>query len=51
MPYANSLGSVSAEEIHRVFTVVMHTGFAAVVSTDDWLATIESGSALQPDKI
>ena len=51
VPYANALGSATAEEIHRVFTVVMHTGFAAVVSTAEWLAALERGEALQADNI
>jgi len=51
VPYANALGAASAEEIHRVFTVVMHTGFAAVASTAEWLAAVELGEALQADNI
>lgn len=51
VPYANARGAATAEEIHRVFTVVMHTGFAAVVSTTEWLAAIERGEALQTDNI
>ncbi|MNE22432.1 Nicotinamidase-related amidase [Pseudomonas linyingensis] len=51
VPYANARGAATAEEIHRVFTVVMHTGFAAVVSTTEWLAAIERGEALQADNI
>ena len=51
LPYANAVGAASAEEIHRVFSVVMHTGFAAVVSTDQWLAALTAGVALQPDNI
>lgn len=51
VPYANARGSATAEEIHRVFTVVMHTGFAAVVSTDDWLAAVARGEPLLPDNI
>lgn len=50
-PYRNSLGAASAEEIHRVFSIVMHTGFAAVVSTNEWLAALDSGEILQPDNI
>lgn len=50
-PYRNAMGSASAEEIHRVFTVVMHTGFAAVLSTDDWLRALETGEVPQPDNI
>ena len=51
VPYANALGAATAEEIHRVFTVVMHTGFAAVVSTAEWLAALEHGTALPADNI
>ena len=51
LPYRNAVGAATAEEIHRVFTVVMHTGFAAVVGTDDWLAAVQRGEALQPDNV
>lgn len=51
LPYSNSAGSASAEEIHRAFTVVMNTGFAAVVSTDQWLAAVQDGQPLAPDNI
>lgn len=51
LPYANAIGAATAEEIHRVFTVVAHTGFAAVASTDDWLAAVARGEALAADNI
>lgn len=51
LPYANAVGSASAEEIHRVFTVVMHTGFAAVVATERWLAAVTGAEPLVPDNI
>lgn len=51
VPFANDLGSASAEEIHRVFTLVSHTGFAAVASTEQWLAAVATGEALQPDNL
>lgn len=51
LPYANALGAATAEEIHRVFTVVMHTGFAAVVSTDQWLEAVAGNEALPPDNV
>lgn len=51
LPYANAVGAATAEEIHRVFTVVMHTGFAAVVSTDEWLHAVAEGEALQADNV
>ncbi|WP_240923273.1 cysteine hydrolase family protein [Metapseudomonas otitidis] len=51
LPYANAAGSVTAEEIHRVVTVVLHAGFGAVASTQAWLAAVEAGRALEPDNI
>ncbi len=51
LPYRNAIGAATAEEIHRVFTVVMHTGFAAVASTDAWLAAVQRGEVLQPDNV
>ncbi|MDM8349366.1 cysteine hydrolase family protein [Pseudomonas sp. sp1636] len=50
-PYRNSLGAATAEEIHRVFSIVMHTGFAAVLGTDEWLAALESAEVPQADNI
>lgn len=37
VPYANSAGRATAEEIHRVMLVVMQARFAAVLTTDDWI--------------
>jgi nicotinamidase-related amidase len=51
VPYANSAGSASAEEIHRVFSVVMHTRFAAVASTAQWIEAVNSQTALARDNI
>ncbi|MEO4047807.1 cysteine hydrolase family protein [Pseudomonas sp. CAU 1711] len=49
--YRNAMGAATAEEIHRVFSVVMHTGFAAVLSTEEWLGALQSGEVPQPDNI
>ena len=49
--YENAAGKASAEEIHRVFSTVFHSGFAAVASTDDWLAAVREGTALERDNI
>lgn len=46
VPYANDAGSVSAEEIHRVFSVVLHSRFAAVVSTEAWIAAVQAQQPL-----
>ncbi|MFC4275711.1 cysteine hydrolase family protein [Achromobacter aloeverae] len=43
LPYENRAGAATAEEIHRVFTVVLQSSFAAVLSTDEWLAILENG--------
>jgi nicotinamidase-related amidase len=51
VPYANSAGRASAEEIHRVFSVVFHTRFAAVVSTAQWTMAVQAGTAIERDNI
>ncbi|SDC30152.1 cysteine hydrolase family protein [Paraburkholderia lycopersici] len=51
VPYANEAGAASAEDIHRVFSVVMHSRFAAVVTTDAWLAAVKAGAPLARDTI
>lgn len=51
LPYSNRAGAASAEEIHRVFSVVLHSSFAAVLSTDEWLAAVESGQAPERDNV
>jgi len=51
LPYENRAGRASAEEIHRVFTVVMHSRFAAVASTDEWIAALATGRPLPRDNI
>lgn len=51
LPYANEAGSASAEEIHRVFSVVFHSRFAAAGSTDAWTKAIEAGGRLEKGNI
>lgn len=51
LPYENRAGHASAEEIHRIFTVVMHSRFAAVATTSEWLAALHSGEMLPRDNI
>lgn len=43
LPYTNRAGAATAEEIHRVITVVMQARFAAVMTTDEWLVILKSG--------
>jgi nicotinamidase-related amidase len=51
LPYANAAGQASAEEIHRVFSVVFHSNFAAVASTEDWIAALRAGETLPLDNV
>jgi len=51
LPYENAAGYASAEEIHRAFSVVFHSNFAAVVSTDTWIAAVKAGGLLRPDNV
>ncbi len=49
--YANRAGSATAEEIHRVITVVMQARFAAVLTTDEWLESVASGREPERDSV
>lgn len=51
LPYANAAGRASAEEIHRVFSVVFHSRFAAVTSTDGWLDAVRQERAIERGNI
>lgn len=51
LPYANRTGSASAEEIHRVITVVMQSRFAAVLETGEWIDLLATGEEPERDTI
>ena len=51
VPYANAAGRATAEEIHRVMTVVMQSRFAAVLSTNAWTACLAAGTLPPRDTI
>ena len=51
LPYANAAGSATAEEIHRVFCVVMHSRFAWTGPTQEWIAAVRAERALQRGNI
>ncbi|MEI6002809.1 cysteine hydrolase [Paraburkholderia bengalensis] len=51
VPYENSAGFASAEDIHRVFSVVLQSRFAAVASTQQWIAAVEAGEPLERGSI
>lgn len=50
-PYENAAGKASAEEIHRVFCTVFHSGFAAVTNTETWIRAMQKGQSLEKDNI
>jgi nicotinamidase-related amidase len=43
LSYRNEAGAASAEEIHRAFSVVLQSRFAAVLSTAEWVEALASG--------
>ncbi len=51
LPYENAAGSATAEEIHRVFSVVFHSNFAAVTTTREWADAASAGRSLAKDNI
>lgn len=51
LSYENAAGKASAEEIHRVFCTVFHSGFAAVTTTVNWISAVKEGRALEQDNV
>lgn len=51
LDFANSQGAVSAEVLHRTVLVVLHSRFAAVTSTTDWISAVESGEPIETSNI
>jgi nicotinamidase-related amidase len=51
VPYRNQAGAASAEEIHRVFSVVLQSRFAAVMSTQEWVHSVKTGAVPVRDNI
>lgn len=49
LSYENSAGKASAEEIHRVMSVVFQSRFAAVVTTSRWMEHLKAGTAPERD--
>jgi nicotinamidase-related amidase len=49
--YANAAGFASAEDIHRVFAVVLQSRFAAVVDTRTWIEAVRAGRRLERSTI
>jgi len=51
VPYANSAGYASAEDIHRVVSVVLQSRFAAVLKTAEWIDCLKTGKLPERDTI
>jgi nicotinamidase-related amidase len=51
VPCRNRAGTASAEEIHRVLSVVLHCSSAAVLPTDEWIQMLDSGMCAERDNI
>jgi nicotinamidase-related amidase len=51
VPYANSAGYASAEDIHRVVSVVLQSRFAAVLKTAEWIDCLTTGVLPERDTI
>lgn len=51
LSYANRAGKASATEIHRAFSVVFQSRFAAVLNTGEWIDALKTGKAPERDSI
>lgn len=51
LPYLNQAGYASAQDIHRVFCVVLQSRFAAVMSTREWVDSVRTGAVPVRDNI
>jgi nicotinamidase-related amidase len=51
VPYSNRAGTVSAEEIHTAFAVVLQSRYAAVMSTHEWIEIVSTGALPERDSI
>lgn len=47
LPYVNAAGAVDAETLHTTTLVTLHARFAAVTSTEEWVAAVASGTVLR----
>jgi len=51
LPYENAAGTANAEEIHRVYSTVFHSNFAAVTSTANWVMAVQERQVIERDNI
>lgn len=43
---ANEAGKVDAQQLHETLLVLLHSNFATVATTEDWVRAVETGTAL-----
>ncbi|MFH5232781.1 isochorismatase family protein [Antrihabitans spumae] len=48
---ANAAGSASAETVHTVLMTLLHSNFAAVATTKQWIDAVSSGSGLDKSNL
>jgi nicotinamidase-related amidase len=51
LAFTNQAGHASAEDIHRLYLVVLQSRFAAVLETEEWIAALKNGSSRKPEGI
>jgi len=44
---ANEAGSASAQQVHETLMALLHSNWAAVSTTDQWMSALDSGAALE----
>ncbi|GAB2872744.1 cysteine hydrolase family protein [Paraburkholderia jirisanensis] len=51
LSYQNKAGRASAEEMHRIITVIMESAYAATMSTDEWVENLKDPVKVESDNI
>jgi nicotinamidase-related amidase len=51
LSYKNKAGYASAEEMHRIITVIMESAYAATMSTDEWVENLKDPVKVESDNI
>lgn len=46
IPLSNDAGSASAQTVHETLMAVLHSNWAAVTTTEQWIAAVEAGDEL-----
>jgi len=51
LSYSNKAGHASAEEMHRIISIIMESTYAATMSTDEWVDNLKAPSYVACDNI